>query len=611
MKADVELAIRREHGAPRPRLVYELSCEEWGINRKTFRSSPLEDQPRVYVERRLADLGRHLKRSRHPPTSRLDRLADWGAELGRRLIPQDLGDLLDELAGEDGEAPTLLLQSEDPYLPWELLKLPRTVAGRTRPGPFLCEAFAVARWLPGRDFHFQLPVERIALMTPGGGEQAQAERASLESLCDVRSVAATEEALRRELARGIAGAWHVAGHAELTADREHVEIPLEDGGFFTPAALSNVDGDGPPALAFLNNCHSGRAEPALSGIGGWAEAFLTAGCGAFIGSLWAIDGGRAACFAEAFYRAFLGGAPIARAVHRARRAIRSEADPTWLAYQLFAHPLARRSRCDERQERPPRRPTAGVEPVGEVEPGIARAAPAVAPSAPPAGMERIHEIDGSVLVYVPGGIYRLGDGDGFEVTLNPFWIGRYPVTREQYQRFLAADPKRAEPPFWRREGFGDPRQPVVGVSWHDARAYCDWAGLALPCEARWEAAARGPERRPYPWGKQPPNAARACYGATTAGPAPVGHHPAGAGLFHLQDLAGNVWEWCADVWDDDFGRVLAAGVDPVGGVGNGERRARRGGSWRSDAGALAASHRSWHWVTTRHPDVGFRCVLPA
>ncbi|MCP5114707.1 MAG: formylglycine-generating enzyme family protein, partial [bacterium] len=128
---------------------------------------------------------------------------------------------------------------------------------------------------------------------------------------------------------------------------------------------------------------------------------------------------------------------------------------------------------------------------------------------------RIHEKDGSVLVYVPGGEFTLGTDEDFEerwpepehrVILSAYWIGKYPVTNAQYARFLEENPDHPKPQFWSYERFSAPQQPVVGVSWLEAQTYCRWAGLELPTEAQWEAAARGTDGRPYPWGSEAPTA---------------------------------------------------------------------------------------------------------
>jgi serine/threonine-protein kinase len=190
--------------------------------------------------------------------------------------------------------------------------------------------------------------------------------------------------------------------------------------------------------------------------------------------------------------------------------------------------------------------------------------------------------------------------------VTPFWLAETPVTSEQYSRYLeAAGYER--PPCWGDERFSASGQPVVGVSWHDAVAFCEWlagrCGLSvrLPMEPEWELAARGTDDRTYPWGDEEPDATRACFDrdGKTGRPATVGSFPAGRGPFGHLDLAGNVWEWCQDEVSKDFG------LDDFG------ARALRGGSWSNVARMLRAASRSWLWSEGRSWFVGFRVSVSA
>ncbi len=259
----------------------------------------------------------------------------------------------------------------------------------------------------------------------------------------------------------------------------------------------------------------------------------------------------------------------------------------------------------------------------------------VKPRGPQAGDERIHPRDGTELVYVPVGEYGLGAEDledlvvgeigkeqaaewagpskpAHRVRLSGFWIARHPVTNAQYRAFLAAEEGGREPEYWQDGRFNDDRQPVVGVSWDEARAYCRWAGLELPSEAQWEAAARGGDGRRYPWGDEPPDETRACFGQgwKDGRPDPVGEHPGGAGPYGTGDQAGNVWEWCLDAWDPKAYEGRDGQTDPVITEGEGGLRVLRGGSWGSPAGSLAAAVRLGDRPSDRNRSVGFRCVLP-
>jgi formylglycine-generating enzyme required for sulfatase activity len=140
------------------------------------------------------------------------------------------------------------------------------------------------------------------------------------------------------------------------------------------------------------------------------------------------------------------------------------------------------------------------------------------------------------------------------VQVSPFWLAETPVTNQQYGLYLKAA-NATEPKYWRDREYNQPQQPVVGVNWHDAMAYCQWLSevsgkhIVLPTEAQWEFAARGPDNRLYPWGDDEPNPSLAQYETGTL--APVGSKPEGRGPFGTLDQAGNVWEWCLDVWDTE------------------------------------------------------------
>ncbi len=240
---------------------------------------------------------------------------------------------------------------------------------------------------------------------------------------------------------------------------------------------------------------------------------------------------------------------------------------------------------------------------------------------PMAGAERIHEKSGMVLVFVPGGTYTLGaEGISLDETpvhgvqLSPFWLGKYPMTNEQYARYLAARPEAPQPLYWKDRRFNHPQQPVVGVSWEDASAYCRWAGLDLPSEAQWEAAARGKDGRRFPWGNEIPTADRANFDRNEGRTTSIGAYPRGSGPFGALDQAGNVWEWCRDPWDPSaYAQRLGEPRDPVSVPIRFpfELRTLRGGAWFSPAESLANAYRHSAPAVSRVGSIGFRCLLAA
>jgi sulfatase modifying factor 1 len=196
---------------------------------------------------------------------------------------------------------------------------------------------------------------------------------------------------------------------------------------------------------------------------------------------------------------------------------------------------------------------------------------------------RVNPKDGADMVFIPAGPFKMGDVDRSDnprhtVTLSGYWIYKNVVTVKQYLKFCAATghAKPSAPSFdpnWSKED-----HPIVNVSWDDAKAYCDWAGVRLPTEAEWEKAARGTDGRKYPWGDAWDASKAWCSkssfgdaGGTTA----VGKY--GISPYGLSDMAGNVWQWCADWYDADYWKS-DHGADPTGPT-SGSFRVLRGGSW--------------------------------
>ncbi|MBN1265648.1 MAG: formylglycine-generating enzyme family protein [Anaerolineales bacterium] len=237
-----------------------------------------------------------------------------------------------------------------------------------------------------------------------------------------------------------------------------------------------------------------------------------------------------------------------------------------------------------------------------------------------------------------------------DIYLDAYWIDRTEVTVAMFRAFVEEtgfittaeregwgapwtnNPQEDEWPHvpgtdWRHphgpDSAGQAGHPVVQVTWDDAAAYCAWAGGSLPTEAQWEKAARGTDGRWWPWGnvfdsgmgnfcdencpvdRQNDHGSDDGYALT----APVGSFPTGASTYGAFDMAGNVWEWTAD-WYDEDSYTESAYENPTG-PSFGTERVQRGGAWYDNG--------SWVRTTVRHStpgwmrfdDLGFRCVLPA
>jgi CHAT domain-containing protein len=160
----------------------------------------------------------------------------------------------------------------------------------------------------------------------------------------VESIPATFLDVQAALASGTYDAWHFSGHGAFRNEPipERSAMILQGGDKLTPEDLSGrVANLGKPhPLVFLNACQIGQSGMSLTGMGGWASRFLRAGAGGFLGAYWSIYDQPALNFAKAFYTRLFAGDPIGKAARDARLDVRGSGDPTWLAYTVFADPLA-------------------------------------------------------------------------------------------------------------------------------------------------------------------------------------------------------------------------------------------------------------------------------
>jgi len=225
---------------------------------------------------------------------------------------------------------------------------------------------------------------------------------------------------------------------------------------------------------------------------------------------------------------------------------------------------------------------------------------------------KVNPKDGAVMIWIPPGPFLMGDADQYlnlrhTVTLSGYYIYKNLVTVAMYRKFCEATSREMpSSPSW---GWKEDH-PMVKVSWDDAKAYCDWAGVSLPTEAQWEKAARGTDGRKYPWGNDFDKSKLWCSKSTYSDAdrtAPVGSFPGGASPYGVLDMAGNVDQWCAD-WYDDRYWDSAPSQDPTG-PGFAKDRVTRGGSWfEYDAKDFCAADRGWLTPTNGGYACGFRCA---
>jgi formylglycine-generating enzyme required for sulfatase activity len=231
--------------------------------------------------------------------------------------------------------------------------------------------------------------------------------------------------------------------------------------------------------------------------------------------------------------------------------------------------------------------------------------------------------DGSEMVFVPAGPFLMGsppvEGDQDEmpqrgVFVDAFWIDLYEVTFAQYDAFTRATnaPKPVIPVLQDDPAkLMAPEQPVVAVSWTQARDYCAWLGKRLPTEAEWEKAARGDRAVIWPWGQAFGPGLANIQGSEDgfAFTAPPGSFPSGRSAFGLYDASGNVAEWVADWYDHRY--YLGAPFESPTGPETGKHRVYRGGSWNDTSSEVRTAKRFAAAPHQTSAVIGFRCAKSA
>jgi formylglycine-generating enzyme len=252
-------------------------------------------------------------------------------------------------------------------------------------------------------------------------------------------------------------------------------------------------------------------------------------------------------------------------------------------------------------------------PASRVPPTSAPTLVPVALAGPQAGTS-MSWLDGGQLVYVPSGGFTMGTGAANapqkNVSLDNYWIYKTDVTNKMYAQCIATGncaPPAQElgTPVYSNSNFGD--YPVVGVTWDMAANYCKWAQGQLPTEAQWEKAARGSQGSTYPWGSDSPGCDLlnflGCLGHTTS----VSSYPNGNSTYGLLDMAGNVFQWVNDFYDEHYFESMPA-ANPTG-PASGASHGIRGASFESDTSQIPSGTRHFGAPAYHNRDLGFRCVV--
>jgi len=226
------------------------------------------------------------------------------------------------------------------------------------------------------------------------------------------------------------------------------------------------------------------------------------------------------------------------------------------------------------------------------------------------GRTEISPKDGMTLLYVPAGEFTMGsyvssdEQPVHKVNLDTYWIDQTEVTNAMFAKCVAESQCGRTKDISHYDDAQYANHPAVYVSWNDATSYCSWAGRRLPTEAEWEKAARGTDRRMYPWGNQFPDNNLLNNNGRVGDTTEVGKYPSGISFYGAYDMAGNVWEWMSSLYmpypyNADDGREN---------LNSSDSRVLRGGSWYSSDSDARSAFRITYPPSYTNYLVGFRCA---
>ena len=368
-------------GATELRFTLISPLEELGL--QDGGSVLLRQDPAQWIDQALSSIEKLLDT---PTTRELAerRIASIGYHLYDQLFPPRLKELF--WSSRD-RLNSLMVVSEEPWIPWEMVRPHRRTNGDEVTCAHLCEEFLFSRWLAGRPLAGQLSgnVGRIVAVEegteaprvrdivvhqrppepppppagsgdlPSVGRELDMFRGLGRHGLEVAELSPTLRSLLRAFEDGGFDILHFACHGAYNrTSPDHSMLQLTDG------QLCPEDLTGPQVrfaearpMVFLNACHTGRTGHALTRIGSWASRFIQSGCGAFVGSFWAVEDEPAYRFAQSFYEGLFTGLPAGEAFRRARQSIKRPDSTTWMAFCLYADPHAV---LESPREAPPRKP---------------------------------------------------------------------------------------------------------------------------------------------------------------------------------------------------------------------------------------------------------------
>ncbi|HNC09845.1 MAG TPA: CHAT domain-containing protein, partial [Anaerolineales bacterium] len=354
-----QLMIVEQRNGKELTYLFELQSPELQLL-KLGTSKPIKGDRAKYVAGLYEEIENRWVSNKEDIENFTQELREIGADMFDQLLPLDLQEALWKYRKR---IHSILVLAEEPFIPWELVHIKQPGKGLTKEMCFLGQ-MGLVRWLHEAGW----PKEQLRIQKGRGRyvipnyphpdyalPEARQEAAFLEKKFGATAVVPKSSVVRNLLSTpGGFDLLHFAGHG--AADSQNIanaQLLLEgrvEGSTYIPDTFSettveqnaNLSKEGsPPPLVVLNACQAGRAGYKLTGIGGFARAFLRHGAGAFVGTLWSVGDAPARSFTEEFYTRLQKKATIAEAAIAAREAARKAGDATWLAYVVYGHPHAR------------------------------------------------------------------------------------------------------------------------------------------------------------------------------------------------------------------------------------------------------------------------------
>jgi len=239
------------------------------------------------------------------------------------------------------------------------------------------------------------------------------------------------------------------------------------------------------------------------------------------------------------------------------------------------------------------------------------------------GTDDVYDDSGLPMRFIPAGEFEMGSSDSayseeqpaHTVYLDDFFIDKYEVPNWSYRdcvnEGVCSWPNNTSS-VTHSDYFENPEYdgyPVIYIDWEMAVTYCEeWRGARLPTEAQWEKAARGTDGRSYPWGEDI-DSSLTNYNGDVGDTTAIGSYEDGQSMYGVYDMAGNVWEWVADWYDESYYESLGEYTENPTGPSNGEFHVLRGGSWVNEGDFVRAFTRGWNDLSYfEFTDFSFRCA---